>query len=144
MVRYYPSKIYFQEQNGVTFEGTQTRPQKADSERKNHCQRRIARLEIVRNGIVPENKKTKRYVKTMIMINKGDCRYCGSDCEGEHSFSNERDFINICDDCLNNNLSEKDLEEYNKQAVIYEDELDNLTGFKESTQKTGERNGSTK
>ena len=31
---------------------------------------------------------------------KGDCRYCHNNCEGEHSFANEKGFIDICDDCL--------------------------------------------
>jgi len=57
------------------------------------------------------NLTEKRYVETMIMIDKGDCRYCGNSCEGEHSFSNENDFINICDDCLSDKLAGKSLTE---------------------------------
>lgn len=53
----------------------------------------------------------KRYIETMIMIERGDCRYCGSNCEGEHSFSDKEDFINICDDCLNNILAKKEIKE---------------------------------
>ena len=57
------------------------------------------------------NETEQRYVNTIMMINKGDCRFCGNDCEGEHSFSDEKDFINICDDCLNDKLAEKELKE---------------------------------
>lgn len=42
-------------------------------------------------------------------LNKGDCRFCGNDCEGEHSFSDEKGFIDICDDCLNDKLAGEDL-----------------------------------
>lgn len=47
----------------------------------------------------------------LIKINKGDCRFCGHDCEGQHGFSDEKGFIDICDDCLNNILAEKELKE---------------------------------
>lgn len=38
----------------------------------------------------------------------GECRYCLNDCEGEHGFSDEPGFIDICDDCLSNKLAEKE------------------------------------
>jgi hypothetical protein len=39
----------------------------------------------------------------------GDCRYCHNSCEGEHGFSDEEGFVNICDDCLNDKLAKKEL-----------------------------------
>ena len=44
-----------------------------------------------------------------IKMDKGDCRYCGNTCEGEHGFSDEKGFIDICDDCLNDKLAKEEL-----------------------------------
>ena len=41
----------------------------------------------------------------MILKEKNECKYCLNDCDGEHSFSNEKGFIDICDDCLNDKLA---------------------------------------
>jgi hypothetical protein len=55
--------------------------------------------------------KTPKIEMFSIKIEKGDCRYCGNNCEGEHSFSDEKEFIDICDDCLNDILARKELKE---------------------------------
>ena len=49
----------------------------------------------------------------LIKLEKGDCRYCGWDCDGEHSHKEDKEFIDICDDCLNDKLAEEDLKEVN-------------------------------
>jgi hypothetical protein len=43
------------------------------------------------------------------LSDKGDCRYCYNSCEGEHGFSDEKEFVNICDDCLNDRLAGDEL-----------------------------------
>ena len=51
----------------------------------------------------------------LIKLEKGDCRYCGWDCDGEHSHKEDKEFIDICDDCLNDKLAKEELKEVNNQ-----------------------------
>jgi ribosome-binding protein aMBF1 (putative translation factor) len=53
-----------------------------------------------------------------IKLEKGDCKYCGNDCEGEHSFSDEKEFIDVCDDCLSDKLAELEYKEDLKNSKI--------------------------
>ena len=48
-----------------------------------------------------------KYKNTWIMIEKGDCQFCGQNCEGEHGFSDEEGFVNVCDNCLNDILAKE-------------------------------------
>lgn len=40
---------------------------------------------------------------------KNECRYCGMDCNGQHAQVDEENFIDICDDCLCDKLSEEEV-----------------------------------
>ena len=55
------------------------------------------------------NNMKNEMTETFNFTELGDCRYCHNSCEGEHGFSDEEGFVNICDDCLNDKLAKKEL-----------------------------------
>lgn len=52
---------------------------------------------------------------------KQECRFCFNDCEREHDFKEDKEFIDICDDCLNDILSKKEVK---RDLKLYEGKRD--------------------
>ena len=64
----------------------------------------LAKISYVAKG----KQKMKNETCLIILKEKGECRYCLNNCEGEYGWADEKEFIDICDDCLSNKLAENE------------------------------------